>query len=286
MDSKQLVILAFQIAIAGTVFGFGLKATLGDVLYLARRPGLLARSLLSVFVVMPLLAVVFVKLFELKLTTEVVLVALAISPVPPLLPKNEVKASGHASYGLGLMVFLAVAAIALVPLSVEAMELAFGRPYAVESGAIAKIVLMLIVLPLVAGMIVHTLLPRVSARLQKPVGAAATALLVIAAVFLLAGAWKAIWAATGSGTVLAIALFVVSGLIVGHLLGGPEPEHSAVLAMSTACRHPAIALAIAIANYPGERFVGTILLYVLVNTVLWIAYARWSAKRSAPAVQA
>ena len=47
MDLKQLVVLALQISIIATVFGFGLKATIADLLYLVHRPGLLARSLLA-----------------------------------------------------------------------------------------------------------------------------------------------------------------------------------------------------------------------------------------------
>ena len=55
------------------------------------------------------------------------------------------------------------------------------------------------------------------------------------------------------------------GLIVGDLFGRPLREDSVVLALSTACRHPAIALSIATANFPDEHFVGTILLYLLVK---------------------
>ena len=77
MDIKQLIVLALQVAIIGTVFGFGLRATLDDVLYVLRRPGLLIRSFLAVLVVMPMLVVVFVKVFDLRATVEVVLVALA-----------------------------------------------------------------------------------------------------------------------------------------------------------------------------------------------------------------
>lgn len=36
-----------------TVLSYGLKAAPADLLYLLRRPGLLARSLIAVFVVMP-----------------------------------------------------------------------------------------------------------------------------------------------------------------------------------------------------------------------------------------
>src|SRR5204862_4876650 len=105
---KQLVLLALQIAIIGTVFNFGLRSTLDDVLYVWRRPSLLVRSLLSVLVIMPLLVVAFVKVFDLRADVEVVLVALALSPVPPLLPTKVNKAGGSASFGLGLMLALAV----------------------------------------------------------------------------------------------------------------------------------------------------------------------------------
>ena len=115
MDAKQLFTLAFQLAILGTVFGFGLKSTPDNLLYLVRRPGLLVRSVLAVLVVMPVLAVLLVKAFDFRQAVEVVLVALAVSPVPPLLPLKESKAGGRRSYGLGLMVFLGLVAIVGFP---------------------------------------------------------------------------------------------------------------------------------------------------------------------------
>ncbi len=283
MDPKQLVLLALQMAILGTVFGFGLKSTREDVLYLVRRPGLLLRSLLAVLVVMPILAVLLVKVFDFRMTVEIVLVALAVSPVPPLLPRRETKAGGRPSYGLGLMLVLAVVAIVAMPLAAELLSRVFERPLAMGPAAIARIVVTAVVLPFLAGMAVHKLWPRVAERLAKPVRLVANALLVLAVLALLAGTWQAIWAAIGSGTVVAIVIFVVAGMLVGHLLGGPDPEHAAVLALSTACRHPAIALAFAAANYPDEHFGGTILLYLLVSILVGMPYVAWQRRRLTPA---
>jgi BASS family bile acid:Na+ symporter len=103
----------------------------------------------------------------------------------------------------------------------------------------------------------------------------------VAIVALLAGTWRAIFAATGEGTILALLVFVVAGLAVGHLLGRPLPEHSIVLALTTACRHPAIAFTIASANFPDEHFAGTILLYVIVNTIVGLLYLAWMRGRMA-----
>ena len=47
MDLKHIVVLALQVSIFCTVFGFGLKTTTDDLMYLIRRPGLLLRSLLG-----------------------------------------------------------------------------------------------------------------------------------------------------------------------------------------------------------------------------------------------
>ncbi len=103
---------------------------------------------------------------------------------------------------------------------------------------------------------------------------------------LLALTWRAIWSATGQWTLLAIVCFVLAGLVVGHVMGGPEPQHASVLALSTASRHPAIALAISAANFPGEQFAPTLVLYLILCTVLAVPCVKWQRNRSALAAGA
>src|SRR5262245_57514118 len=100
MDLKHLVLLALKISVFTMVFGFGLRATSKDLLYLLRRPGLLVRSLIAVLVIMPAVAVAMARWFDLRQTAAVTLLALSISPVPPLLPKKIAQAAGQQSYGL------------------------------------------------------------------------------------------------------------------------------------------------------------------------------------------
>jgi len=281
MDLKQLVMLALQVSIICTVFGFGLRTEPAGLLYLARRPGLLFRSLLAVFVIMPAVAVVLVRLLDLRQGTEVSLVALAISPVPPLLPRREASAGGKQSYGLAIMATLALLAIGAVPLAVEVLQHVLGRPLAAAPSAVARVVLVAALLPLVAGMAFRAVLPAIADWIEKPVGLVAKILLPLAALLLLAGSLPALWAAVGDGTIVAIVIFVAAGLAAGHLLGGPDPEQSVVLALSSACRHPAIAFSLASSNFPEERVGGTILLYVLVSWVVCVPYIAWQ-RRHAP----
>jgi uncharacterized protein with PQ loop repeat len=65
----------------------------------------------------------------------------------------------------------------------------------------------------------------------------------------------------------------------GRILSGSDPEHTAVLALLTACRHPAIAVSIASTNFPDEQFGATVLLYVVMNFTLCIPYILWQRSR-------
>ena len=276
MTTQQVVILVLQVSILLTVFGFGLQTTLHDLQYLLRRPGLLARSLLAMFVVMPIVAVILVRAFELRPSFEIALVALAISPVPPLLPNKEGKAGGHAAYGLALMAVVSILAIVVVPLWVQLLGLYADRQLKMPPAAIAKVVVIMTILPLITGVIVRTLLPAVADRLEKPVRLVSTVLLLAGALALVIAAMPVILSVMDPGILVALTAFVVVGLGVGHWLGGPQAEDATVLALSTASRHPAIALAVAKLNFPDEPHLGaTILLYLIVLTVLTVPYVRW-----------
>jgi BASS family bile acid:Na+ symporter len=279
MDLKQLVTLTLQVSIVSIVFSFGLRSTQAELLYLWRRPGLLLRSFVSVLIIMPIAAVVLTSLFELRRTVEIALLALAISPMPPLLPRKQLKAGGRQSYALALTATMAALAVVVDPLAVELLSRYYGRPLEIAPGVIGRIVLITVLAPLVAGIALRAWLPDRAGRLAGAVGRFATILLAVGVVLLLAGAWSGVWAAMGDGTILAMVVFVAIGLVAGHVLGGPDPEHSVVLALSSATRHPAIALSVASANFPEERFAGTILLYMMVGALASLPYLAWRRRR-------
>jgi bile acid:Na+ symporter, BASS family len=91
---------------------------------------------------------------------------------------------------------------------------------------------------------------------------------------------RAILTLIGDGTLLALASFAIIGLITGHLLGGPVSENRPVLALATSARHPAVALAIAHANFPNQKLAGAlVLVYLVLSAILAAPYLNWS-KRS------
>jgi BASS family bile acid:Na+ symporter len=271
--------LGLQVSIVCTVFGYGLKTPTASLRDVRRRPALLARSVICVLVVAPALAFALTRLFEIRHEVEVALLALAISPVPPLLPMKEMKAGGRISYGLGLLALLALLSIVTIPLAIEVLQRLFNRPLAVAPFAVARLALITVLVPFVAGLVVHARAPVMAARIAPGLSLGAKLLLAAGAIALLAGVWRSVWDATGHGAVVAITAFIVASLAVGHLLGGPDRETSVVLGLSCACRHPAIAFAIASANFPDQRFGGAIILYLLMSALIGVAYVRWNRSR-------
>jgi BASS family bile acid:Na+ symporter len=170
----------------------------------------------------------------------------------------------------------------VIPLSGAILSWMFHREFHTSFVAIARIVITMILAPLLVGFAIRRRLPELAERLAPIAGWIAKVLLPLAVVALLAAAWRSIWSAVGDGSIFAITLFVVIGLCVGHWLGRPVREQSVVLALASACRHPAIALTIASANFPDIKFVGTVLLYVLVSTLVGVPYVMWQRRAECP----
>jgi BASS family bile acid:Na+ symporter len=276
MSLTTLIPLVLKVSIALNVIGLGLNASPQDATYLFRRPHQLLRSLLAMNVVMLLCAAALAINFDLHRAVKIALVALAVSPIPPMLPKKTLKAGGEASYTIGLLVAAALLAIVFVPVAVELLGRAFGTPSHMSPGAVALLVLMTVLVPLVVGIAVQSLAATFAARIARPISLVATVLLIASAFPVLFTAWPTIVSLTGNGTILALAAFVVVGLAVGHLLGGPDPEDRTVLALATASRHPGVALAIAHANFPEQQLVlAAVLLYLLVSAIVSLPYLAW-----------
>jgi BASS family bile acid:Na+ symporter len=272
--------ITLQASILLTVFGFGLQARAADVLSILKQPSLLVRSLVAMFVVMPIVAVALTDAFVLHPPVEAVLLALAVSPIPPLLPGRQQKAGARASYGLGLMVIAGLIAIVVVPLTLGIIGWYFGRPLTMPRLGIARIVIVAAVLPLCAGLLVRGVMPALAARIAKPAGLVAQALLVVGVAGLLAGTLPAAMLLVGNGTLAAMVAFMAAGLVAGHWLGRPEPADRLVLALSTSTRHPAIAFAIAKANFPDEPQLGAaVVLYLLVSLGMGLSYQAWQSRR-------
>ncbi len=272
----KLAPLLLQISIIVQVFAIGLGTRWADATYLFRRPKMLLNSILARNVAVPIIAIVLIKVFSFHVAIAITLGVLAVTPVPPLLPKSQLKAGGRSEYVLGLLVSQAVLAIVLVPLAIEFMNWALGSQAHFSPGQVAQLVIKTILAPLAVGMLALGLLPRLK-HLAPHFVAAGTVLLIAGAIPLLLIAWKTFGELSGNGAILALALFMVAATAAGHLLGGPVAEDRTVLAIASSSRHPGLALAIAKANFPEQikLVAGAVVIYLILRAILSIPYARW-----------
>src|SRR5258705_601191 len=280
MNLQRLIPIALNVSLLLNIFAIGLRASAQDLTYMLRRPRELVRAILAMNVLMLLLAVVLVSMFDLTPAVRIALVALSVSPVPPLLPNRVVKAGGHDSYAIGLFIAVGLLAIIFVPLAMEIIEVVFQVPLEMTVASIATFIFMTALLPLGVGVAVHSFAPAFAERFAKPISLIAVLALLVCVVAILFVAAPDLWALVGNGTIIALAVFVLVGLAIGHLLGGPEPDHRIALAFATASRHPGIAVAMAASNRPEQKLaMAAVLLYLLVNIVVTLPYHLWSKRR-------
>jgi bile acid:Na+ symporter, BASS family len=281
MDLATLVPLGLKASVAILVFGLGLSATFADAFYLFRKPWQLIRSLFAMNIVMPLVAAALAVVFDLHPAVKIALVALAVSPVPPILPRKQGKAGGREAYAIGLLVAAGLLAIVFVPIAVELLGRGFATTAHISSVEVARLVLMTVFGPLLTGIVFRFFAPAFAERIAQPISLIATLLLFLCAVAVLFSAWPAIVSLIGNFTIVALAVFVIIGLFTGYLLGGPGAEDRRVLALASAARHPGVALAIATANFPAQKLApAAILLYLILSAVLSIPYVMWGKRHA------
>jgi len=286
MSAAQWLGLILQASIMLTVLGLGLTTTWQDAVYLLRRPRLLLRAVLAMNIAMPIVAALIATSFSLPFEVMVALVALAVSPVPPIIQKKQITAGGRREYVVGLLVAMSVLAIVLVPLTVVILNFVFARSAVIGPAGVAKIMLMTVLAPLLAGLLVRQWIPAAE-QASGAIIAIAGILLIAGVAMLLFGLWPTTRTYLGNGVVLMLAVLAVIGLGVGHFFGGPRPGDRTALALATASRHPAVALAIATSGTVIEPkpALAIILLYFIVATIVSFPYQNWRMREVVAAPQ-
>jgi len=280
MTVEQLIRLAILLSIMLIVLSFSMLATWRDATCLFRNPSMLLKSLLSMNVILPLFAAAVVGFFSLRPAVAIALIAVSVSPVPPFLPVKQLKLVGHQEYVYGLLGASSLLSIVLAPLTVLLISIAFSKEAHISPVAIGRMVALTVFTPFALGLIIHRLNPTFAVRASPIANKVGTLLLVVAFVPVLIKLWEPMMALIGDGTLLAIIAFVVVGLAVGHLLGGPDPHSRTVLALATSTRHPGVAMVISAATVQGSKFVApALILYLLVAAITTAPYTIWRKRQ-------
>jgi predicted Na+-dependent transporter len=287
MTLADLIPIAIKLSIVLLVFALGLRADWRDATSVFRQPRLLVRSILAMAVLMIAFVVAIASVFDLPPAVRIAIVALAVSPVPPLLPNRQKMAGGSGSYAIGLMVAAALIAIVSMPFFVAVLGVYFHAETHMQFRQVAAIVAVSVIAPLAAGMFVRHVAPGFTERIVKPISMFANVLLVVAALIVLFNLSGTIWGLIGHGVLVVLVLFTLVGIAIGHFLGGPNPDDRTVLALATGIRHPGLAMAIASVNFPDQKasVLAVVVCHVLIGLILSIPYLIWRRRTHAARVQ-
>jgi BASS family bile acid:Na+ symporter len=220
----QILSLILTTLIAALVFATGLQATPGNVAWSWRHPALLVRSLLAMYVVVPVIAFLMVRVLPLPPGTEIAIVVLAICAGAPLLPRKLLKFGGDPHYVISLVVTTSLLAILAVPAWLLVLRDWLSLETPAAPGDVARVLGRTFLLPVGAGIVVRAILPGIAAKVSDLILKLAGIGLAGCGIVLMVALRHEILA-IGLASFIAFAAFALVGIVAGHVLGGPDPTH-------------------------------------------------------------
>ncbi|MGL6042648.1 MAG: hypothetical protein ACRC1J_01875, partial [Sandaracinobacteroides sp.] len=116
MDPATILKLIIVSSVVLIVVSIGMNVRPGTALRFLKDPVPASKAMLAMFVAMPLFVLLVTSLFPLEPAVRVALVALSLSPMPPILPRKEVKLGAGMDYAIGIQVTAMVTALVAAPL--------------------------------------------------------------------------------------------------------------------------------------------------------------------------
>jgi len=273
-----ILLSLLKLSVVALLLAIGMLTTKKEITYLWRRPRLLLRSLLTMYILVPLAAIVFVSIIPMDEGLKLAVFVLAISAGAPLLPK-KLMGMGSDEYVLSLVVTASVLAIFTVPIWSAALGPLFDRESHLAPMQVAMLISKSFLLPLVCGMLARRFFPNNSESIADKILTVAGLVLTISAIVLLLTNWQLLMKA-GWPALLVLAGLTLISLIIGHLMGGDEPGERTALAVSCATRHLGLAIMVA-AAVPGPKTAVFVAAYIVASGVVAIPYLKWQSKVNA-----
>ena len=242
---QAIAALSGLLFIVTSMLAMGMGLTMTQILQPLKNVRLVILALLANFVLVPLLAYAINRIIPLDQSLQIGLVVLSTAAGAPFLPKLVQGAKGNLALGVGLMVLLMVVTVVYMPLVLPLLL----RGVTVNPWEIARTLILLMFLPLTTGLLINTRYRETAESLVPYLTKASNIALASLLVAGLIANLSAILEIIGTSGILAALLFLFSCFVAGYLLGGRQDTIRPVVALGTAQRNLAAALAVATANF-------------------------------------
>lgn len=237
--------LGVLIFIITSMLGMGFSLTIPQIMAPLKNRRLVIMSLVANFVLVPILALVIVRIVPLSEGLQIGLILVGFAAGAPFLPKLVQVAKGGMAFTAGLMVLLMVVTIAYLPIVLPFVLTGVQ----VNPWEIARSLILLMLIPLAIALFIRARYEEAAKGLIPTMTMAAN--LSLAAMFIgyFVGYFDVTFGIIGTGGILVAILLVVGAVVVGYLLGGTDMDSKKVLALGTGQRNLAAAFAIASSNF-------------------------------------
>jgi bile acid:Na+ symporter, BASS family len=265
MSPEKLIAAAVLVSLT---FSAGLEVNREHLFAILKDVGLLGRALLANFVIVPILGVLFVKLFALPPDIATGVLLMAIAPGVPLVLISVRKRGGSLGLAVELSLFLPLLSIVTVPLTAQLLL----PPDAVARLPLGQFFVTLLLfqtIPLLLGIAVAHRVPAAAPRLARIFRIVFLLAVLVLLVALAPKVAHSVASVYGSRGMLAMLCLVVLSMLTGLALGGPARETRRVLGTATTLRNIGLAALIATSNFSESSLVpAAVLTYLLIQFIV------------------
>jgi BASS family bile acid:Na+ symporter len=261
--------------VLGTICSMGLSLTMAQITGPLRNGRFVLVALLANFVVPPILAFIFIRVFSLDESLAVGLLLVSLAAGAPALPKTAVFAKVDAAAATGLMVLLVVATIIVLPISLPLLLTGIS----VTFWDIASGLVYLILIPLAISLFVRARYPDAAASAQPMFAQVSNLSLIFLMVLMIVLNFSNVVGLFGSFGLLASLILVILTTVGGYLLGSLGKAGSWIQGLGAGQRNIAAAMVVATMNFGNDEVV-MVVVYSLIGMVVIIPLALELGKRA------
>jgi BASS family bile acid:Na+ symporter len=278
-DIFGIVAILYCVANLGSM---GLELNLTETMKALRSPRLVILTLIWSWIIGPLLAILIIQILPLSDAHAAGLLLFSLAPTAPMLPILIRKAKADMDISAAMMPLAVVGTVILMPLIAPLLI----PGVSVSSLALAKQLILTVLLPLVAGVLIRVYASRVADKIFpyfKKLGSLTT-LALLAFTIIMYG--RELLNALGSFAVAAQVLFILVTAFGAYIIGfGMKQAQRSALALGVCSRNGgAMFVAFTTFTVQDPNVLVMLLLAVPVPVIMWLILARFFASRADKAV--
>jgi BASS family bile acid:Na+ symporter len=281
--SAEILTISLKISIviymAGILLDMGLRLNLRDAFTGIKNFRFVTYSLLWGFVIIPAVAWLTTIIFPLEQPYVIGMILLGVTPCAPFLPMMVDKAKGNFGLTAAFMLLVSAFIVLYMPFAVPFLV----KGLSVSVWAIARPLLILVLMPMVIGILTRRFTPKLASKIQPVVKNISLVFTIIMLLLILIIYGKSLISSAGSFFLAAQLTFFIIVSIAPYVFSfGLKREEKVVLTLGLTTRNLGAALAplYAIASID-ERAVVMVVLGVPLQLIFAALAARWF-KRHAP----